>query len=71
MFLKDLTERINALKAEDLRDVPSTEKMEARGGELTISIDLSRYPKLHSRLIGLALDQVLAEMEKIWQPCRT
>jgi hypothetical protein len=30
---------------------------------LSINIDLTRYPKLHSRLIGLALDQVLAEME--------
>lgn len=33
------------------------------GGALPISIDLARFPKLHSRLITVGLNTMLAELE--------
>lgn len=36
---------------------------EAGGGALSVSIDLARFPRLHSRLITVGLNTMLAELE--------
>ncbi len=45
------------------QDLPVLSGSQTGGGALPISIDLARFPKLHSRLITVGLNAMLAELE--------